>query len=167
MFAPGLVRAEELIVLGDDFGFATSIADVAKDSRVIKMREEVAKVAKSIEALKEPEIVKLLGKSIKMPENRLALSVGQDPILTLSGRRYRNPAQNKDHIDFYALGDYAGVEVYYDIDGRTPAAVVVYFAVDREFVRISKENLAKRLDWEKARLERLAKLINEKGRNDR
>ena len=89
------------------------------------------------------------------PAKTYAMPVAQARGLMLSGLRYGDPAMNKDHTDFYVIPGVAGVEVYYQIDGESPAAVLVYLPVDQDFRRLTADNLAKRLAWDAERLERL------------
>ncbi len=70
----------------------------------------------------------------------------------------RIPRKNQDHVDFHRLSDHGGIEIYYQIDGVTPTAVVLYFRVDRGFPRLkSAKDLENRLCWERQHFNRLVR----------
>jgi hypothetical protein len=73
----------------------------------------------------------------------------------LPGIRSTDPKMNKDHTEFYRLGDTAGLTIFYSTDGVTPTAIVVFFRADNSFTRLTRDNLKDRLAWDRMRLKQL------------
>ncbi len=73
----------------------------------------------------------------------------------MSGLCYADPKLNKDHTDFYILKDVAALEVYYGCDGEMPEAIVFYFPTDKDFPKLTRDNLAKRLAWDESHLKNM------------
>ena len=69
---------------------------------------------------------------------------------------------NKDHTDFYIIKDVAALQVYYQIDGESPACFVFYFPTDKDFPKLTKDNLAKRLKWDEDHLKKLTGYVEKR-----
>ena len=119
----------------DDYELVDAVSD----------QKPVKKIAAAIEALEKTllakdkgKIEKLLGKPAPKPRKGYAIPVGQHRDFAISGMRYADEKLNKDHTAYYPLGNFAGIEVRYGIDGTSPQFAVLYFKVDRAFPRLKK-----------------------------
>ncbi len=155
----GLVVTEArgviVLVLWDDCDDRDAILAVRDVQAVKAFRQRMDKFTNRLRVLKEKDIVALFGKPTTKPAKTFAMPVAQPRTIALSGIRYADHRLNKDHSEFYTIGDFAGIEVYYAIDGETPAAILLYFQRDGKFPKLAKDNLDKRLAWEQERLKKL------------
>lgn len=111
----------------------------------------------------EPKVVALLGAKVEKAPRTFALSVYDSGGLGLSGlmslqkfRTQKTPELNKAHVDFYAIEEFAGVEVAYKSDGVTPSYTVLYFRADETYSALNHwRDLKARMAWDDARLARL------------
>jgi hypothetical protein len=136
----------------DDWGLVSK----ARDRPAVKSaRSKLDEFKRSLLRLKERDFVALFGRPQPKPARTYAMPVAQPRGLALSGIRYSDPAMNKDHTDFYVVPGVAALEVYFGIDGESPAAIVLYFAAGKDFPKLRKDNLEKRLAWDADRFKRL------------
>lgn len=130
------------------FGIIVTILHDAVDDRwlilsvqgqddVRKFNEELNKFQQTLWPFKEREIEDLLGKHTRR-EGAYAMPVAQARTIARSGLRYGDATLNKDHVASYAIGDYAGIDVWYGIDGETPHFALLYFKVDKTFPKLVK-----------------------------
>ncbi len=142
--------------LDDEFD-DTRLVREARDRWPVKtVDRRIESFERSLYRFKERDFAALFDKPQAKPEKTYAMPVAQARGLMLSGIRYSDPAMNKNHTDFHVLPGVAGLEVYYHIDGETPAVVLVYLPVDAAFPRLTETNLPQRLAWDTAGLDRLA-----------
>jgi hypothetical protein len=129
-------------------GLFTGLYDDVDDTFLVDAvsgQEPVTKFAKAINAFqktlwtyKEKEIEKLLGKPAQRAKKAYAMPVAQPRAFWMSGLRYADSKLNKDHVAFYPIEDFAGIEVWYGIDGETPRIALLYFKVDKSFPKLKK-----------------------------
>jgi hypothetical protein len=143
-------RAVIIWVLHNPFDDWKALDAVRGDQRVLTFGKELDEFIHRLLPLKERDFHALFGKTVRNGSEEYALSVAGPRGVALSGIRSADPRMNKDHTDFHRVGDDGGIEVYYQTDGRTPAAIVLYFRVDRGFLRLkSAKELESRLGWER------------------
>ncbi|HEV3145264.1 MAG TPA: hypothetical protein VGZ47_15340 [Gemmataceae bacterium] len=143
------------MLLNDDFDERTIVSTVHEEKSVVQAREEIGAFKKKLLSLKENDFVTLFGKSQPMPPKTYAMPLAQPRMLTLSGLRHKDPKLNKNHTESYIIKDVAGLEVWYSINGQSPAAIVIYFPVDKDFPKFDGRNLEKRLAWDKDHFKKL------------
>jgi hypothetical protein len=128
----------------------------AEDDRVQAYREDLERLERWLLARKQPAIIDLLGKPDKQPTGQsYSMPVGQVRAIHMSGFGW----PGKHHADFHPIGNVGAVEVWYDLDGETPIAAVVYLARDDGYLKLSKGNLTRRLAWDRRRLRELVGAI--------
>jgi hypothetical protein len=108
-------------------------------------QKPVKEFAAEIDALKRAvtvddidKIEKLFGKPARKPGKDYAMPVAQSRKFWISGIRYADEKMNKDHTEFYPIGDFAGIEVWYGIDGKRPRFALFYFKMDETFPKLKK-----------------------------
>jgi hypothetical protein len=84
------------------------------------------------------KIEKHFGKPARNSAMDYAMPVAQARGFMVSGIRSVDETSNKDHAAFYPVGDFAGIEVWYGIHGRTPQFALLYFKVDGTFPKLKK-----------------------------
>jgi hypothetical protein len=144
------------LFLQDECDDRDAIWVVREAPAVKQFRRQMDAFTDRLRPLKEQDITALFGKPTPKPAKAFAMPVAQPRVLALSGLRYADEKKNKDHTEFYIVGDFAAIEVYYQLDGVSPAAILLYFRADEKFPKLTKNNLDRRLEWEQ---ERLGKLI--------
>jgi hypothetical protein len=142
-------------LLDDEFDDSGRIREVRDRPEVQAARAKLDEYKRGLLRLKERDFVAMFGKAQPQPAKAYAMPVAQARGLALSGLRHGDPAMNKDHTDFYVVPGAGALEVYYQIDGESPAAIVVYLPVDSTFPRLTERNLAERLAWDADRVDRL------------
>jgi hypothetical protein len=155
-------RAVIHTLLTDEFDDWDQVHAVAEFEEVKALGQEMDVLKGRLRRLKERDIEALFGRPTPKTEKTFAMPVPQPRGLGLSGLRHGDPKMNKAHTEFYTVGQSAAIEVYYGIDGVSPQAVLVYLRVDGEFPRLTKDNLARRLAWERERLAKLNCLFEER-----
>jgi hypothetical protein len=135
-------------ILWDDCDDATIVRAVHEQKDVVKFQQKLDDFEKKLFPLKEKDFIALFGKSQAKPPKTYAMPVAQSRGLVLSGLRSGDPKDNKDHTEFYVIKDVAALEVWYQINGESPAAVIFYFPTDKDFPKLTNDNLAKRLAWD-------------------
>jgi len=141
--------------LEDEFDDRALVRAVHEEKEVVKFRQKLDDFENKLLPLKEKDFIALFGKPQEKPAKLYAMPVAQPRGFGLSGLRYGDEKMNKDHTEFYVIKDVAALEVYYQINGESPAAIVFYFPTDKDFPKLTKDNLAKRLSWDDAHLKQL------------
>jgi len=147
---------------GDEFDDWKSISAVHDKDPVKEFRKEADAFEKGLLKLKERDFVALFGKPVPKPAKTFALPVAQSRCISLPGKRYLDPGKNKDHVEFYMAGEDAGIQVYYHIDGVSPAAIALYFKVDDTFPTLADDNLNQRLLWDRKGFDNLLKFFEKR-----
>ena len=154
LLMPGPSPAVIFVLLEDEFD-DRGLVDEVRDRPAVKKHEEALEAFREkLYRLKEKDLIAFFGPAQRMPAKTYAMPVAQHRGLGLSGLTYEGA---KRHTDFYAVKDVVGLEVYYGNDGETPMAVVFYFPVDKDFPKLTADNLDKRLAWDQDHLDRLLK----------
>lgn len=155
-------QASIFLLLTDEVDDGDIVQRVREDADVKALAKDFDTLRRQLYPLKERDFEVLFGKPARKPAKTFAMPVAEPRALMLSGLHYANPKDNKDHTEFYAIGDFAGMEVYYHIDGVTPQVILFYLRVDKDFPKLTKDNLTKRVAWERERLRRLPRVIEER-----
>jgi hypothetical protein len=147
--------AVRFLLLDDELDDIQLVRQAQDQPAVKPLWEKIDEYQGGLLRLKERDFIALFGKAQAKPAKTFAMPVSQSRVLRLSGIRYADPARNKDHRDFYVIKDVAALEVYYHIDGESPGVVILYFPAGKDFPRLGKDNLEKRLAWDADHLRRL------------
>jgi hypothetical protein len=131
-------RAEIVLMIRDSVDDHTLVDAVSGQKPVKQFAAEIEALENTLLALDKEKIEKLLGKPAPKPEKDYAIPVGQHRIYVISGIRSVDEKLNKDHAAYYAIGDFAGIEVRYGVDGTRPQFAVLYFKVDDTFPKLKK-----------------------------
>jgi len=124
------------------------------DQRVKALKAELEAVRKQLLRLKERDFIALFGEKTDKPGKTYALPCFEWRAIALSGIMPADPKKRRRHTDFYVVGDFAGLEVYYGNDGESPMTWLLYFRVGEDFTSLKDAaDLEKRLAWDRARLE--------------
>ena len=156
----GNASASILIFLGDDFDKVKQVVAAANDPAVKTYSADLDRLKQRLRLLKERDVIALFGKPVPQPAKTFAMPVAQPRGLGLSGLRHTDPKKNKDHDEFYRVGDTAGLRIYYALDGVTPTAIVVYFRADNSFPKLTRDNLKDRLGWDRMRLKQFTEHLD-------
>src|SRR5579864_5943685 len=148
--------------LEDEFDNREAILACRDNKEVKEFGRKIDEFRKRLYQLRERDFVALFGKSSAKPPGTYAMPVAQPRGLALSGLRHADEKLNKDHIEFYQVGPFAGIQVYYGINGASPAAILFYFVADDAFPRLGKNNLTKRLLWDQQRWNRFAEFFEKR-----
>jgi hypothetical protein len=157
LVASGSATAGLHMILQDDYddvgiiGFAEEIRE-HKD--VVQFRRKLYDFKKKLYPLKEHHFIALFGKSQAQPKT-YAMPVAQDRMILLSGLRSADPNENKQHHEFYVIDKIGALGVWYNGGGVSPEDVVFYFLADKDFPKLTNDNLAKRLAWDEDHLKKL------------
>lgn len=132
------VRAVIILMIHDSVDDHFLVDDVSGQKPVKEFAAEIHAFEQTLTANKRETIEKLLGKPANKPGKDFAMPVAQPRQFMISGIRYADENKNKDHTEFYPVGDFAGIEVRYGIDGETPNFALLYFKVDKTFPKLKK-----------------------------
>jgi hypothetical protein len=156
-------RADEEIFLKDEFDDKKVIVDIRDRKDVKEFAATMDEFTGTIGRYKERDILAMFGKPAKRPEKEYALPCCELRGFSLSFVRHGD--LDRDRKEFYKVEDFAAFEVYYDVDGISPAAVIVYGKVDGKFTPLTNaKDLPQRLAWDIERLQRLKKWYRVKRR---
>ena len=137
------------------------LVDAVSGQKPVKeFAAEIEALEQTITANKRDKVEKLLGKPVEKPGKDFALPVAQHRMYSISGIRYADEKKNKNHIEFYSVGDFAVIEVWYAIDGESPQFAVLYFKVDDTFPKLKK--IEEKAYEKPAKLEKLAPAVSRK-----
>jgi hypothetical protein len=157
------IRAANEIVLKDEFDDKKVVSDAREYSEVKKLAEELDEFLEYVSRYKEADLLALFGKPAARPEKMYALPCCERRALTLPVERHSD--RDKDHMDFYRIEELAAFEIVYQVDGVSPALVIVYLKVDDKFTPLTKpKDLPERLAWDQERLKQLKKWFRAKRR---
>ena len=159
----GAAGAQIFIVMDDSLDDRKLVASAASRPQVGETRGILERLRGRMLQWKERDYAAVFGTAVKLPE-KLAMPIGQQRAVTLSGLRYSDEKMNHDHCDVYAIGKIGYVEVYFGLDGQTAAEVRFFVPPDADFVKVSADEggLAKRLAWDKLKLDGLEVWIADK-----
>ena len=128
-----------LILRIDDPVDDDALVDAVSGQKAVKeFAAELEALEKSLIANDLEKIDKLVGKPAPKPERGYAIPVGQHRMYAISGKRYTDEKLNKNHTEYYPVGDFAGIEVSYGINGTSPQFAVLYFKMDGAFPKLKK-----------------------------
>ncbi|GEM_PF-5818428 len=131
-----------------------------KNLQLKKLDEEVLALKKRLSVLKQRDLVAIFGEKTEKPAKTYSLPCFHPRAITLGGIRPVDPQADKSHVDFYAVGDFAGLEVFYG-DRNSPENFILYFKAGEGFAALRKEDdLAKRLAWDLERWGYLKKWLD-------
>jgi hypothetical protein len=148
------VSAHGIIIMGlpDPFD-DRAVVGKAQDTEAVKAAgKQLEAIKQRLLKLKERDFLALLGRPAQRRQGQYAFPIAQPRLLCLSGIRYADEKMNKDHTDFHPIGDIGALEVWYQIDGMSPAAIVFYLRPNAHFPRLTPRNLDQRLAWDRERL---------------
>jgi hypothetical protein len=148
--------------LPNDLDDRKLVGEVHDQEAVKAFRKELDEFVEMLSKHKQPALEKLLGKPAGRSPKGYALPVAQPRLIGRSGRRYADEKLNKDHREFYPIEQFAGIEVWYGIDGKSPGLVLVRFKADKTFPKLTKNNLKDRLAWDRARFLKLTRVIKKR-----
>ena len=148
--AASVSRADILVWIDDPIDDWALVRAVSGQKPVKEAAAEIWAWEEALLATDESSIEKLLGKPGLKPQNGYAIPVGQHRMYGISGLRHADKEMNKDHTAYYPIGDFAGIEVRYGIDGTTPQYAVLYFKVDDAFPKLKKVEADKPAEPKKA-----------------
>jgi hypothetical protein len=146
----------------DDFDDSSLVSAVSEQEPVKKFNEEINSFQKTLWPCKEKEIEKFLGKPVARPEKTYAMPVAEARAVLMSGIRYSEKKMNKNHIAFYPIDDFAGLDVWYGMDGESPEFAILYFKVDKTFPKLTATNIDQRLSWDRQRFDKLVKYVEKR-----
>jgi len=152
-------RAPIFLTIDDPEDDTTLVDAVSGQKPVEEFAAEIEAFEKKLLANDLEKIEKLLGKPGPRPEKGYAMPIGQHRKLLISGLRHSDKKMNKNHTDYYPIGDFAGIEVSYGINGTSPQFAVLYFKVDNQFPRLTVTNMAERLKWDRDKFAKVKKYI--------
>lgn len=116
-----------------------ALVDAVSGQKLVKaFAAEIEALEKTLLANDKKKIENLLGKPVPKPGKGYAIPIAQHRLFGISGRRYADEQMNRDHTAYYRIGNFAGVEIRYWIDGKTPQFAVLYFLVDGAFPKLKK-----------------------------
>jgi len=154
--------AEIVIDVADDIDDPLVERATRKDPRVKALRPQWKELRDRLGRLKLEALRERFGEPVTKPKGVYVLALAQPRVLSLSGVRHFDPAQNRDHVGFHVLDDVGALEIYYQIDGETPATFVVYLKPDAGFVKLDGQNLDARLAWDARRWKELLAHLEER-----
>jgi hypothetical protein len=131
-------RAVIILTIHDPVDDHELVDAVSGQKPVKEFAAEIEALEKILLTNDKEKIEKLLGKPAPKAGKDYAIPVGQHRMYAISGIRYADEKMNKDHTAYYAIGDFAGIEVRYGIDGTSPQFAVLYFKVDDAFPKLKK-----------------------------
>jgi hypothetical protein len=153
LFSAGSSPAPVMNFLKDDCDDVWRGPEFYTQEEVVQAGKKLNEFEKKLQLLKQKDFVALFGKSQDRPANTYAIPVSCGRVFWTSGLGFGAP-DDRRHTDFYIVKDVAALEVHYGFNGESPAVIIVYFCTDRDFPKLAKDNLAKRLAWEEAQLKR-------------
>lgn len=154
-----------IVLLDDEFDDGRVVRAISSNAEVQILGQELRKFEERLLLLKERDFLAVFGKPTTKPIKTYAMPCCQARSLGLSGIRYAEAKMNKDHTDFHQIGDFAAIEVWYQINGKTPAAIVFYFRVNAGFTKLTAEKVLKqRLAWDKEAFQKMVRWFKERRR---
>jgi hypothetical protein len=160
LFALALsVYGVEYTYLRDDFDEMELVRPVSAEESVNSFRKKLDDFKDRLGGMKEADIEKLFERIESIPRKTYALPVAERRVLAIPGFRR---SDSKRHCELYAAKDLGIIIIFYGNDGESPWKTVVYFKVDKDFPTLTATNLEQRLAWDRQRLDKLAKYVEER-----
>jgi hypothetical protein len=128
--------ADITMMIHDDVDDYALIRAVSGQKPVKDFCAEIDALDKLVCANNRQRIEKALGKPAPKPGKDYAMPVAQHRMFGLSGIRYADEKMNKDHTEYYPIGDSAGIEVWYGINGESPQIALLYFKMNADFPQL-------------------------------
>ncbi|MBI4567641.1 MAG: hypothetical protein HY719_04505 [Planctomycetes bacterium] len=162
----GPAYATIFVFLDDPFDDRQAILSVRGDPRIASYTREVEALRERLLKWKERDFHAIFGEPVKPPRPETHAMLCTEPRgIGLSGIRYMDEKKNKDHVDAYTVPGCGRIDVYFQIDGVTPAHAHFYLTPDGDFPKLDRqEALEQRLDWERPRFQNLVKFVNHRWR---
>jgi hypothetical protein len=130
-------RATGIIMVEDPIDDQALVDGVSGQKPVKAFATEIDALEKMLLANKDKEkINQILGKPGPKPTKGYAIPISQHRVYGVSGLGPADPKLRKDHMAYYAIGDFAGIEIRYGITGTHPQFAVLYFKVDDAFPKL-------------------------------
>ena len=129
-------HADVGVLIDDSVDDVALVVAVSGQKPIKEFAAEITAFRETLTASKEGRIEKLLGKPVPRRDGDYAMPVGQPRGFRMSGRFSADKAKNKHHTEFYPIGDFAGIEVWYGMDGESPVFALLYFRVDKTFPKL-------------------------------
>lgn len=129
-------RAIIFLVIHDPVDDDALVDAVSGQKAVKEVAAEIEALEKTLLAKDKKRIEELLGKPVPKPEKGYAIPISQHRKYAISGRRSLDEQLNRDHTAYYPIGNFAGIEIRYWIDGKTPQFAVLYFLTDGAFPKL-------------------------------
>jgi len=149
------------VLMWDDCDDVIVVLGVSERKDVVPFRQKLDTLRKTLYPLKEHDFIALFGKSQERPEKTYAMPVAQFREYHKSGFNLGAP-NRKDHTEFYIVKDMAGLEVHYGPDGVSPSIIVFCFHTDKDFPKLTEDNLAKRLAWDEDHIKKLIPYVEKR-----
>jgi hypothetical protein len=130
-------RAVIFLTIHDPVDDHILVDAVSGQKPVRALAAEIEALEKNLLANDKGKIEKLLGKSAAKPRGDYAMPLGQCRSYMISGLNF-GAKEDKRHTAYYPVGDFAGIEVSYGFDGKSPQYAVLYFKVDDDFPKLKK-----------------------------
>src|SRR5262245_20951684 len=102
-FAASEAQGVIAVLLHDEFDDRNAIWAVRDVEAVKEFRKQMDIFTARLYPLKERDITALFGKPAPRAAETYALPVAERRVVTLSGLRYADPKENKDHTEFYPV----------------------------------------------------------------
>jgi hypothetical protein len=177
---PNPCWAQVFVAVEDAYDDRSVIAAIQSDPALIAWQHEVKLFHDRLLKLKERDFLTLLGapsnhldsrfaeheerntwvtaflQRFRRADTEFAMLSTEPRMLGLSGLHYADPTLNKDHMDTHRVAGIARFDIFYGLDGTTPAGVRFYLTVDSAFVKLDHvSKLERRLTWEQERFRQI------------
>ena len=152
LLGAGLASAQIHQLLYDDCDDVAMVLGAGEQKERSQFYKKLENLRKKMYPFKENDFIALFGKPQPQPAKSYAMPLAQGRAIMLVGTGFNDPKANI-HTDFYVIKDVAAVEVHYW--PQTPVPIVFYFPTDKDFPKLTKDNLAKRLAWDEAHFKKL------------
>jgi hypothetical protein len=130
--------ADVIMMIHDDVDDYALIRAVSGQKPVKDFCAEIDSLDRLVCANNREKIEKALGKPAERPGKGYAMPVAQHRMFALSGIRYADEKLNRDHQEYYPIGDSGGIEVWYGINGESPQIALLYFKMDESFPKLKE-----------------------------
>lgn len=154
-------QAQISLVLQDGLDDWQLAVKVSKNPDVAKLAQELDRFERKLKPLKERDFVRLFGKKAARTPKLFAMSCAQSHCVSLPGIRFVDEKLNKDHVDFYAVDDCGGMEVYFGVTAEV-VCIVPFLKVDKQFPTLNEKNLETRLSWDREHFRKLVQRIEKR-----
>jgi hypothetical protein len=159
-FWPTNVWAIEIFELDDKQDDDQRIRNAANQEPVKKFAEELKRFRLELLEKDKGELRQIFRGPSTRDVTNWAMPVAQPRMIVLPGKRNAGAGT---FSEVYAVKDFAALKVWYITDREKPVALLVYFAADKTFPKLTADNLDQRLRWDREHFQRLQKLVKELG----